>query len=546
MPAMSRLQKTSLIKLIPVVLFMLAVTARLLPGPRTIDDSFITYRYARNILAGNGFVYNAGEQVLGTTTPLYTILLTIIGSTTGGVEAPFPKIALLINAIFDGITCILLFRLGNRIGALYAGVGAALAWAIAPFSVTFAIGGLETSLYVLLLVGALYTHLENKHILTAGLAGLTFLTRPDALILVAPLGIDRIWQIVATSRTKIKPRQILIEALVFSLPVMAWLSFATFYFGSPLPHSVLAKSQAYLLPPNSAVTRLIQHYSIPFMGDISFGVPWIYIGVVLYPTLFIFGARHALKSTKRIWPFILYPWLYLIFFSITNPLIFRWYLTPPLPALFLFILTGAERLISEISRIRSTQKTNQPDVVSGIPIKRAINIGPITKLALVIIVVLLPAAILLNDWTVSPDHGINRPAPSMAWYKLELLYRQAADFVSSDIRIDSKGDVTLAAGDVGVLGYFTPTRILDTVGLNSPQTIKYYPLDPAIYVNAYAISPDLILDEKPDYLVILEVYGRGGLLKDPRFLQTYTLVLKIPTNIYSSDGMLVYKRLAEG
>ena len=64
---------------LPVLIFLLAVGAKLIPGARTIDDSFITYRYARNILAGDGFVYNPGEAVMGTTTPLYTLLMVALG-----------------------------------------------------------------------------------------------------------------------------------------------------------------------------------------------------------------------------------------------------------------------------------------------------------------------------------------------------------------------------------------------------------------------------------------------------------------------------------
>jgi len=62
----------------------LAITARLLPGPRTIDDAFITFRYARNIVEGQGFVYNPGSQVLGTTTPLYTVLMAVIATVLRG------------------------------------------------------------------------------------------------------------------------------------------------------------------------------------------------------------------------------------------------------------------------------------------------------------------------------------------------------------------------------------------------------------------------------------------------------------------------------
>ncbi|TET83600.1 MAG: hypothetical protein E3J37_05110, partial [Anaerolineales bacterium] len=84
---------------------IIALAARLLPGPRTIDDAYITFRYAQNLLAGNGLVYNPGEAVLGTTTPIYALLMAGLGLFTGGSQAPFPTLALLVNALADGLTC---------------------------------------------------------------------------------------------------------------------------------------------------------------------------------------------------------------------------------------------------------------------------------------------------------------------------------------------------------------------------------------------------------------------------------------------------------
>ena len=43
----------------------------------TEEDFFITLRYAENIAAGHGFAYNPGIATLGTTTPLYTLLLAL-------------------------------------------------------------------------------------------------------------------------------------------------------------------------------------------------------------------------------------------------------------------------------------------------------------------------------------------------------------------------------------------------------------------------------------------------------------------------------------
>ncbi len=56
----------------------------------------------------------------------------------------------------------------------------------------------------------------------------------------------------------------------------------------------------------------------------------------------------------------------------------------------------------------------------------------------------------------------------------------------------------------------------------------------------YAIPARLIMDTHPRFVVFLEVYGRETLLKDPDFLQSYSLWRKIPTDVYGSDGMLIY------
>lgn len=507
------------------IIIALALSARLLPGARTIDDAYITYRYARNILAGEGFVYNPGERVQGTTTPLYTLLMVMLGALRGGTTANFPASALAVNALADAITALLLWQIGRRLKYPYAGIAAGLLWAMAPFSVTFAIGGLETSLYVLLLTAAVYAHISEKHTRAAWLAALSLLTRPDALLFSALLALDRIILILkSANRPKVKP--LLTEASAFLIPTAAWFGFATFYFGSPIPHSVLAKTLAYRLPANAGLIRLMQHYATPFLGQLTFGVPWIAIGLILFPFLFYVGARAALKENPRLWPWALYPWLYFAVFALANPLIFRWYLTPPLPVYFLFILIGMEKLV------RGTGNSNSAR--GGLPRWKQILLPAL---------MLLPLISSLRGWQLQPDHGPQRPAPEMAWFQLELLYRQAADLLNAEIQTRGEESIpTLAAGDVGVLGFYTPTRILDTVGLNSPNALQYYPLDEAYYAISYAVPPDLIIEQQPDYVILLEVYGRYGLLEDPRFDENFTLLHKIPTDIYGSDGMLIYAK----
>ncbi|NOH12846.1 MAG: hypothetical protein HND51_14485 [Chloroflexi bacterium] len=503
--------------------FTLAGLARLIPGLRTIDDAFITFRYARNLLAGEGFAYNTGESVLGTTTPLYTLIMAALGSLTGGVKAPFPTIALIFNSLADGLTAVLLLRIGRQLQSFWAGLGTSLVWTILPFSVTFAIGGLETSLYVLLLVATLAAYLEKRYTLTGIIAAAVLLTRPDALILILPLGFDRLFfdpkrRGVALHRH---------ELLGFFLPTILWFGFAAFYFGTPLPHSITAKQGAYLLEPIEALIRLLQHYATPFMGNLTFGNLWNGVGILFYLFFSVIGILYLIRKQGATWPFLLFPWFYFAAFAIANPLIFRWYLTPPLPFYIFAILTGLNKILRDVF-----QTEEYP------PPKRKLLYRLST-----LVIAFVPLLLVIRAWDWQPDHGLQRPAPNMAWYLLELRYREAAEIVSLDAaNIDNVP--TLAAGDVGVLGFYTGLPILDTVGLNSPQTLDYYPINPGFIAGAaYAVAPELIFDEQPEYIVILEIYGREGLLKDPRFDEQYSLLHKIETNIYDSDGMLIYKRL---
>jgi hypothetical protein len=506
---------------ITLALIALAIAARLIPGPRTIDDAFITFRYARNIVHGVGFVYNAGERVLGTTTPIYTLLMAALSLVTHSEN--FPILALVANALADGFSTYLLYHLGRRLSnSPLVGWAAALLWAISPMSVSFAIGGMETSVFILLMLATFTAHIERRLYASAILAGLSFLTRPDAALIVALL----VGQLLLEDLQSLRPNahsqgvrrfDIGYWVLVFVIVIAPWFIFATAYFGSPLPQSVSAKTLAYRLPPEAGLGRFIQHFSVPFFESDVLDVGGL-IRLILYLTLYLAAMLAAFRREPRTRsaPLLAYPLLYAAAFSVANPLIFRWYLAPPLPAYMLGILLGIHQVLSVPYRIPK----------SGI---RHWVLGAVVAVYLVT---------GLRAWTLHPDHGPDRPAPKMAYIELELLYHQ----VAADLKPLVNADTVIAAGDIGALGYDTGARILDTLGLISPQTLRYYPLDPNVYVGAYAIPPQLILNEGPEWLVSPEVYIRKGLLPNEQFQARYQLYQKINTDIYASDGLLVFRR----
>jgi hypothetical protein len=500
-------------------LCLLALAVRAAAGPRTIDDAYITFRYARNLARGLGFVYNSGRQVLGTTTPLYTLLMALAYGT--GLR-DLPLVALVVNSLADAASVLLLYGLGQKLArSRLVAAGLALAWALSPMSVTFAIGGMETSVVIFFLVATLAAYAAGRPRLSAVAMALAVLTRPDALIAAVPLfGDMALRPLLARGGGPLGQRLRRLpwaEAALFCGLLLPWILFATAYFGSPLPQSVQAKVQAYHLDQFSALIRLLQHLSTPFFEHEVFGRFWPAVGLPLYLGLYLVGGLRMVRREGRALPLVLYPLFYVAVFSAANPLIFRWYLAPPQPFYFLGILVGLHAVLTGLARRWRREAAGRWATA--------------TVLALLL-------ALPLGTYTLHPDHGPDRPAPEMAWFQLELLYRRAAETIRPDL---APGDV-VAAGDIGAVGWFSQAPILDTVGLISPEATDYYPLDPAQLVITYAIAPGLVRDLEPEYLITLEVYVRRTLLPDPWFQEHYRLVQKLETDIYGSDGMLIFQR----
>ena len=69
-----------------VILAALVLLAEGWPAQPQIDDSFISYRYADNLLDGDGLVWNPGERVEAITNLAWVLLVAGLGA--HGVAAP--------------------------------------------------------------------------------------------------------------------------------------------------------------------------------------------------------------------------------------------------------------------------------------------------------------------------------------------------------------------------------------------------------------------------------------------------------------------------
>lgn len=523
--------------LIIVLVMLLAVVARALPGTRTIDDAFITFRYSRNLVEGQGFVYNPGVHTLGTTTPLFALTMAAISALTGAQD--FQWYAIAVSALADAGTVGLIFLLARRlIGSDWLAIFPAALWAISPMSVTFAVGGMETSVSIFWMVAAMWVYVNPSpptpsptqsgspgkpgrggksarlEYLIGVCAGLGLLTRIDAILWIAPLFAYQLgedW----LKRRRIPWRTWLACALV----LLPWVVFSTAYFGSPIPNSVMAKRNAYDLPPFSALQQLIPTYSNAFFAFDTFGSIATMMSGVLILTFSLFALIYVIRRAPRALPFLIYPWVYLAFFVVLNPLVFRWYMAPPLPALMMSAFVGVWAMVQPLAKTRV----------------RWAAYGIVGALGLVCMFT------SVNAWNLHPDHGLDRPAPRMAWHEIELLYERMGRHLRDDLGVTP--ETRVASGDIGAVGYFSRATIVDTVGLVTPELTRYYPVDPSIVADdqIYAIPPQLIYDTQPDYLVTMEGFVREGLVRQRQFEEEYELMLEYPFAFYGT-GMQLYRR----
>ena len=233
---------------------------------RTIDDAFITFRYARNLASGNGLVFNLGERVEGATSLSWTLLLAAAET----LRLPIEAAALVLGVSFAVLALREAYLLGRRLGASPAACLAAVAlvavhgrfWLVAA-------NGLEGGLFALLVVLVVRKTVEDADgKLIGGLLGLLFLTRPESLAIL-PIVIG--YQLLGT-RTSGERSASRRPAGVTAAAALAIIAAVTIwrlgYYGALLPNSVAAKS-ALSAGPETLLANLISGVSYTVRFEIA-------------------------------------------------------------------------------------------------------------------------------------------------------------------------------------------------------------------------------------------------------------------------------------
>lgn len=459
-----------------------------------IDDAYISYRYAQNLVDGHGLVYNVGERVEGYTNMLWTLMVALgiaLGASgpLAGHWLGFASGFVLLLASYAYCRILLPARLQWL--ALTAPM---LIYASNSF-VHWTISGLETPLFAALVTAAMAAFAAKRMGLVLVLCILASLTRPEGALLAAVLlGFDWLSQII-NQRPKRLTELLRISAicLIYALFIAGLTLFRVVYYDAFLPNTFYAKTGG-----------------LPF----SFGPNYLYRFLVDGAMFLLIPALVALrcKSYRIGFAFLLVTALYLVAVG-GDVFLHGRFLLPVLPILIAGALLG----IAEV--------------------------GQVSKKVGVLVALTLPAFVLWSLYSMWP-RNTDFPAtlevvPALPLsakrhsVKIPTLPLPEAFFeaqVAKLREIDPPVQLVAAIG-IGQLGYLgRELVILDLVGLTNRHIARSASVAEGAWIapGHQKFDTDYVFSRSPD-VVFIPKLGEApfllptvvGLQSDPRFFQEY-------------------------
>ena len=415
-----------------------------------VDDAFITFRYVRNFVAGNGLVFNPGERVEGYTNFLWALLLSAFAFL-------FQKIDLLLVAqvlgVLAGAATILLTiwfskLLLGRTGvvsltaaALLASNSALCAWST---------GGLETTLYTFLIAAGTFAYLyylENgvRPLLAPVLLALASMTRPDGVLFFGLLSLHLAWTEIRQGRGPVSWRTVR-WVLGFAALFVPYYLWRLTYYGYPLPNTFYAKV-------GSGMQQYIRgmHYVAEYCG--LFGAVLVTAAVLL-----LLGRRKERWFQVLLLETVFYT-LYVVYVGGDGLAYYR-FLVPILPAVCLLIQEG---LLEAAERAK----------LSGSPApQRAVSV----TLCLVVLAAMgfasrksLPLIVAGRSQTwYEPQSEMHFPysAPHRSYLNFDNYFVDRQALAARWLEENAPKGAVLAATPAGSIAYYTNLRVIDMLGLN--------------------------------------------------------------------------------
>lgn len=402
------------------------------------DDTYITLTYAKNLAAGHGFVYNHPPPTQGTTTPLFAVLVAVIG-------ALLPSIDLSAVAVY--LTALCWIGIGWTFYAFRGTWNITIPQVLVISLVVVSHGwiaflGMESYVFAFLLVLTFSLWYSGQHLAAGVTAGLLFLTRGEGALVAVLLGVRLAVRAIRFAGNRPTIGRFLPLArlcLGFALPVSVWFGYAFVTFGSLLPNTLAAKRAQGHGMTFAFLRRLIAEW-IPTwgmrfkLGGLSLAPFWWFLILVGFVTLVVKRRRWLI--------FVAWILLYVLGYTLLQVSPYWWYQLPIHFVAQILVSWGLVTILKLVHQITS----DSSGVRRKIPLAFA---------------VIATALVFLRPFV---DVVLKYEGDSRAESYLALC---------SWIRENTQSTDSIGYVEVGYLGYYTPNRIIDLLGLVLPDVVPY-------------------------------------------------------------------------
>lgn len=393
-----------------------------------LDDAWIHQTYAKNLVQFGEWAFIPGKISAGSTSPLWTILLTpayVIGISPLWWSYFIGWVVLWLV----GIVSKLLFEKYcpvHKSKSTWVGVCMVLEWHL----VWAAVSGMETLLIGLLILLA-FVDIKGRHyhwFLRGLLIGLSVWVRPDGILLFFP---TLIFILLYPKNNKARILALIYCSIGIVILFFPYLGINKYLTGDWWPNTFYAKQTEYAIMRQSPfLTRYIKEFILPLVG----------VGILLLPGFILF----IVNLVKiRQWDYtapVLYFLGYVGLYAWRLPVTYQHgrYIIPVMP---LFFIIGASGLAMFYKALQSK-----------------LWLRVLYKSCLVSSVLVLVIFWLLGARSYAKDVGfIQSEMVAMALW----------------IEENTDPDMLIAAHDIGALGYYGNREIIDLAGLISPEIIPF-------------------------------------------------------------------------
>lgn len=240
------------------------------------DDSYHAYAMAKNLVDGNGFVYNIGERATASSCPLFTLVIALGYFFCRHMFL----VSLLICIIFSTLAYLIVINnfCKDKIQVLVA----FFTLVCSTSFISYTTSGLENSMLFFLAALFLKKYFESetfdskKMLYLAILISLIAMTRMDAVLMFVPMILY-----VFLVKREISFGKAVGIGIVGLLPFILWEFFSLFYFGFFVPNTAFVKLGTDI-PKHDYIVRGLQYVFNTFICDpIVLIVPFVAV-VVLF------------------------------------------------------------------------------------------------------------------------------------------------------------------------------------------------------------------------------------------------------------------------